>query len=714
MAKDTRKFYVTLDNTIGTGRTSGNIKIMNNIVNTLKAAGLDAQEAPGGGIGPNRWTRVIRNNKLKSNIVVVGFVNGIDAGVVEEATNNYGYNRNSAKKIANKKGEPLRGGKDNEFHGPSGFLHQKNINGEGTDRNNDLCLCFFYNCKDFYNETGEYYKWLVRAHDDNYSHGGFKGTSYPRKWLEDYDIKIVYNKGDYDGISTARKAAALFTEGSTPEPTPTPDDTTTTPDSSTTKTLSKKIVKNTFKAPYYEKILTTKTEGNGAFIIKQPSDMNIKGEYLVNLYFAGDSTHSSSNKSIRIHKFSGVVAKEELLETITTEYYTDGSSQETGRVGKVPDDQTIKTKTITITYTYENGVLKNTDIKTVENYKIIEKAQEVENIGNATPTDTEVNNNTPTSTGTADPFSNDVALLSSGEPNVAAMSTGGKKYVMYDENKSYKLSQAQFREVYDRDSKSLQLNNYKVSKYTAFQSTDTQTYNVIPRMRWNPVAQAVHRWLAAHDGASWFNEITINFGSLNCVIDGTTVPFTGKEREYHVVVDHQDDISTTTGTCGPTSCSMATAWLYKYVSENKMRKPTGHGWHGIAPVGATKGLNSLGFSARRVGGKQNWMNGLREGKPVVFFEGDHYICLYDIDGDRILAANPGGSYSGFGSGWQSSATVDREGRGNHNIVSLAWTISEDEKQKINHFYKSMGGAWSRPSNTRLLPIIWNGSIRDRS
>lgn len=716
MAKDTRKFYVTLDNTIGLGRTSGNVRIMNNIVNTLKAAGLDAQEAPGGGIGPNRWTTVIRTLKMKSNTVVVGFVNGIDAGVVEEATNNYGYNRDSAKQLVNKKGEPLRGGKDNEFHGPSGFLHQKNVNGGGTNRNNDLCLCFFYNCKDFYNETGEYYKWLVRAHDDNYSRSWFKGTSYPRKWLEDYDIKMVYNKGDYDGISTARKAAALFTEESTPEPTPTPTpdeatttpDQTTTPDGSTTKTLSKKIVKNTFKAPYYEKILTTKTEGNGAFIIKQPSDMNIKGEYLVNLYFAGDSTHSSCNKSIRIHKFSGVVAKEELLETITTEYYTDGSSQETGRVGKVPDDQTIKTKTITITYTYDNGVLKNTDIKTVENYKIIEKAQEVENISSVTPTDTEVNNNTPTPTGTADPFSNDVALLQGGVPNVAAMSTGGKQYVMYDDTRSYNLTKDQFHEVYYRDSKSLQLNNYKVSKYTAFQSTDSQTYNVIPRENWNAVVQAVHHWLVRHNGTAWFNSFTIDFANNRVQINGQNVAFTGKTSQYHVVVDYQDNASKDWGTCGPTSCSMTTQWLYKYVSEAKLKKDTGHGKGGIGPDQCVSGLNKNGFHAKKISGLSAWRGTLEEGKGLVFHLYYHYVCLYDIVGNYTYCANPVPKYR-LARGWQTISAADHAGIGGHTKVELNWTMSEAEKQKINHFYKSMGGAWTRNANTNItLPVVTTG------
>lgn len=726
---DNRKFIVTLDNTIGQGRTSGNVNIMNNILRVLRDAGLNAVD---GGIGPNRWTTQVRSNKRSSNTVIVGFCNGSDAGVVEEATNNYGYNRTSKKlteesevavNYKNRKGEIFRGGKDNEFHGRWGFLHNVNKYGVGTDRNNDLILCFFYNAKDFYNPGGEYYEWLVRAHDDNYSPrkadgSKFTGTAYPRKWMEDYDIKMVYNKGDYTGTATAQKVVALINgESETPSPTPTPsvEDTSTEDNNSSsdsTKTITKKVVKQIYKVPWYEKILTTKTDSNGAFLIQQPKDMTIKGEYLVNLYFAGDATHEACNRSIRIQKFSGDVVNEVLLYSSTTEYYSDGSSQETLKTGIEPTGNAIKTKTVTITYTYDNGVLKNTDIKTVLNYKIIEKAEEAPNIiSTVDPNTSEVNNNTPTNTKGADPFSNDMALLSDGKPDVANMSTGGKGYVMYDDTRSYTLSTAQFQEVYYRDSKSLQLNNYKVSKYTAFQSTDSDTYNVIPRMEWNPVVQAVHHWLVAHNGASWPSEIKVDFANLRVTINGKNIAFTGKEREYHVVTDHQDNTSTTYGTCGPTSASMTTQWFYNYVSEVKIKNESGHGYGGVGPAGLVKALNKHNFNARQVSGGSNLRAALMSGKALVFHEYGHYCCCYDINnaGTNILFSNPGGSYGGLGSGWHSYNSVNNKGIGGHVVPTLTWTISEAEKQKIQHFYTSMGGAWSRPDNNgRLLPYVYNG------
>lgn len=711
MASDNRKFYITLDNTIGIGRTSGNVKIMNNILKVFRDAGLNVSD---GGIGPSKWTNVIRSKKRASNTVIVGFVNGIDAGVVEEATNNYGLNRNSAKEYNNRAGVQLRGGKDNEFHGTDGFMHNVTRSGKGTERNNQLILCFFYNCKDFYNPGSEYYDWLVRAHDDNYSISSFKGTAHPRKWLEDYDIWMVYNRGDYDGISTAKKAVELINakaNGTEPGETPSTDteDETTTPSvDNADKTLSKKIIKNVYQVPWYEKIITTHTDENGAFLIQQPKDMTIKGEYLVNLYFAGDATHEACNRSIRIQKFNGEVVSDKLLESTITEYYSDGSNQETLHTGSSPKDNTIKTKTITITYTYEGGVLKNTDIKTVENYKVIEPAQETENVVDVIATNDEVNNTTPTNTKGADPFSNDMALLSDGKPDVSNMSTGGKGYVMYDDTRSYNLTKEQFHEVYYRDSKSLQLNSYKVSKYTAFQSTDSQTYNVIPRENWNAVVQAVHHWLVRHNGTDWFNSFTIDFANNRVQINGQNIAFTGKTSQYHVVVDYQDNTSDKYGTCGPTSCSMTTQWLYKYVSEAKLKKDTGHGYGGIGPTQCVTGLKKNGFAARNISGLSAWRSTLEEGKGLVFHLYWHYVCLYDIVGNYTYCANPVPKYR-LRRGWQTISAANSAGIGGHTKVELNWNISEDEKQKINHFYRSMGGAWSRNANTNItLPVVTTG------
>lgn len=719
-----KPIYLAWDNIYTSSQTptAADRRAFNAFIAKLRAAGLNIVRTKQGPDQLGQNVLYLQKNCIK-NAIVINCMNGVDPANIKEAPK-----YDSSKLVVNKCSNGAVSNIDwDTTKRTYGVTLKAGENSPGVamrENNNDMVLGWFRDAPDCTIKGG---RGVTRGIVDGTSNIAYLGRfRNPDQYMKQHQIIGLCSSsdehtraGDPEGLKLADMIIDLFKEegesgeGGSDSPITDLDNAVETPNSDSNKTLTKRVVKQVYKVPWYEKILTTKTDDNGAFLIKQPADMKIKGEYLVNLYFAGDTTHEACNRSIRIQKMSGDVVNDELLESTTTEYYSDGSSQETNHTGSSPKDNSIKTKTITITYTYEGGVLKNTDIKTVENYKVIEPAQETENIVNIVATPDEVNNNAPTPTGNADPFSNDVALLSDGSPNVNAMSTGGKKYVMYDENKTYHLNQSQFREVYDRDSKSLQLNSYKVSKYTAFQSTDTQTYNVIPRMRWNPVAQAVHRWLCANDGASWFNEITINFGSLNCVIDGTNVPFTGKEREYHVVVDHQDNISEQTGTCGPTSCSMATAWLYRYVSENKLKRPTGHG-HGIAPEGATKGLNSLGFNAKRVSGKENWMNGLREGKPIVFFEGDHYVCLYDIDGDRILAGNPGGCYSGFCSGWRSSETVNREGRGRHNVVALAWSISEDEKQRINHFYKSMGGAWNRPSNSRTLPIIWNGSIRDRS
>lgn len=53
---------------------------------------------------------------------------------------------------------------------------------------------------------GKYYKWLPRAHDDNYSPRGFKGVSYPLDMLTKGKVPIMY-------ASTAEQMASKFLAG---------------------------------------------------------------------------------------------------------------------------------------------------------------------------------------------------------------------------------------------------------------------------------------------------------------------------------------------------------------------------------------------------------------------------------------------------------------------------------------------------------------------
>ena len=53
---------------------------------------------------------------------------------------------------------------------------------------------------------GKYYKWLPRAHDDNYSGSGFKGLSYPINVLTKGKVPIMY-------AGTAKKMVAKFLKG---------------------------------------------------------------------------------------------------------------------------------------------------------------------------------------------------------------------------------------------------------------------------------------------------------------------------------------------------------------------------------------------------------------------------------------------------------------------------------------------------------------------
>ena len=707
-----KPIYLAWDN-IFTGSQSpsaADTRVFNAFIAKLRNAGLNIVRTKQ---GPNQLYQnmnYLYKNCIK-NAIIINCMNGVDPANIKEvpkfpesAYTNKVFCSNDALKSANVNG--LKSGE-----AKAGAITRYN--------NNDVVLGWFRNAADCCNEGG---RGVTRGIIDRTSNLAYQGRFYhPEQYMKQHEIIGLCSSsdegtraGDPEGLKLADLIIDLFKDGEDSE-----DDNSLNPDvpsdsttpSDTDKTITKKVIKQIYKIPWYEKILTVKTDTNGAFLIPQPKDMTIKGEYLVNLYFAGDMTHEASTKSIRIQKFSGDVVNDELLESITKEYYSDGTSNETAHTGSVPDDNSIKTKTVTITYTYEGGVLKNTDIKTIENYKVIEPATETENISVINPIDTEINNTNPTNIKGADPFSNDMATLADGKPDVVNMATGGKGYVMYDDNRSYTLTSSQFQEVYYRDSKTLQLNNYNVSNYTAFQSTDTQTYNVISRMEWNPVVQAVHHWLVAHNGASWPSEIKIDFANQRVTINGKNIAFTGKQREYHVVTDHQDNTTTTYGTCGPTSASMTTQWFYNYVSEARIKRESGHGYGGVGPDGLVKALNKHNFVARKVSGFSNWKNAVTSGKAFVFHEYGHYCCVYNANNEatQVLFSNPGGSYGGLGSGWFNINTVNNKGIGGHVVPTLNWTISESERQRINHFFKSMGGAWNRPNNNgRLLPYVYNG------
>ena len=53
---------------------------------------------------------------------------------------------------------------------------------------------------------GKYYKWLPRAHDDNYSPSSYKGVSYPLKMLTKGKVPIMY-------ANNAKQMAAKFLAG---------------------------------------------------------------------------------------------------------------------------------------------------------------------------------------------------------------------------------------------------------------------------------------------------------------------------------------------------------------------------------------------------------------------------------------------------------------------------------------------------------------------
>ena len=67
---------------------------------------------------------------------------------------------------------------------------------------------WFHGAGDIYNPDGEYYYWLPKAWDDNYSSWG--GMSNPRKTAEKDGIKIIYEKNDLIGNKIAESFVKLY------------------------------------------------------------------------------------------------------------------------------------------------------------------------------------------------------------------------------------------------------------------------------------------------------------------------------------------------------------------------------------------------------------------------------------------------------------------------------------------------------------------------
>ena len=281
-----------------------------------------------------------------------------------------------------------------------------------------------------------------------------------------------------------------------------------------------------------------------------------------------------------------------------------------------------------------------------------------------------------------DPLKENIALKN-GVPDVDLMP---KNYVMGDESATYTLTKAQYREVIQRDSYCLFLNN-KLSKYTFFKTkSHPNTCHIIKREKWNVIERAINvKLVKANKYNYWPSSITVSLK--------------GKSYVYSEVRDVQD----TGYTCGPTSASVCSQVLRNYLPEKYIaykggsKKVVGTSCHGIIQ-GLGKNFNCSYFY------KDSFDDALKElqkgGCALIFHTKKHYVAILDIskDGKYVLVSNSYGSFYNIPTKWLSVSYMKTRFIKDHDdslIVRLNYSLSNSTKYEINCFYNSMGTNWVR-------------------
>ena len=688
-----RKVYFTMDNT-----SNKNSTIRNTVLTKLRNAGINVvSRSEGKEIGPNCYSRTFRDLEEAgiSDIILIGLVNGVDPTNLREVSfTNYDWQGTRFRKLGN-----------------------------------DVIFASFYDSCDFTRPDGTCYKRVkMRNSQTDVPTGGYFYNL--KQFCEDNKIYTVNQssnqhqnpeRADYTGEWIAQRIIELFDDGSntTPTPTPTPTDdpdpdnpypneTPTTPTNtntdSTTKTLSSRTITKTYTTPHYEKVIRAKTDKNGAF--KLIPELPYQGEYTATMKFAGDKEHSGTTRTIHIYNYNkkSEIFKEKLIQTKVVNKYTDGTSDSDVN-GTTPDNKHIK-RVIT-TETYNNGKLTKTETRTVIVDNIIKENQtNVDENTNTAPTKVDPTitptpiTPTPTNVEKGHPFHKVIPPVN-GVPQVAAMQIGDKNFVFVDTNRSYNLTYAQFRAVYDRDSQTMQFNNYKMSCYTAFESEDTNTWNVCERQQWNSVVESIHYYKVTNRFGDWPQSYVIDFQNKRTKCGDTWVQWknsSGKTTIWFCADDQEGQRD-----CGPTALSVCTQVLMHYHPEVDLPDRS--------PDQLRQMFNQRGFSATNRCRNENdkeiscytkAFSELDAGRPCIWHISDHYIALTirSKTNGKILVANSTEQSYNYGGklkcGWQPDTNLYGSATGAHTFVKLNWNITEEWKQKINTFFKSMGGAWERP------------------
>lgn len=650
--------------------TSKDTAILNTIVTTLQAGGLNIQRykaGPGQLYGNMEYVY----NQGYTNAIIINLFNGVDPSNIREVATNGNDNR----------GRTVR------------------------SRGNDVILGWFWDACDFTRTDGTCYN-RVRGSETG------SGMDNPLQYCQNNQIFAVNQssnnhnnpeRADYTGEKIANAVLGLFEDSTT-------TDTETLPVTDNTgKTVASRTITKTYSTAYYEKVFQVKTDSNGVFKLK-PS-LPWRGIYKCSMRYGGDKVHNGTVSSVNLYNYdtSAKLFTEQLLETVTTIKYTDGTV-DTNTTGSIGNAEHLR-KEIT-TELYENGVLSSTNTKTINMDSVLEEAE----------TSTyEFSPSTGTVTGTdGSPFETDIPVLSDGTPNITKMSHNNKTFANVDKTRSYTLTKEQYQTVMRRDSQTMQVNNYQVSKYTAFESTDTTTYNVLKREEWNIIEESIYCWIITSDGPEnhrvFPEKIVVDFDTHNTYIYPKTTTsddnrhtqvWKGNKEPHNVNMTECNihwvgDDQYWGYTCGPTSCSVCTQVYHNFFGEYEL-KSDGNIKGTTGPDKLKTALEKHEYKATIVDtNKTKALAELDAGRPTVWHFSGHYIALTTRNkgNGNILICNSatGSKYTQDGSsstGWHGSSDV-KGPYGSTVLVDLKWTISEDTKNMLLHFVNSMGGSWSRP------------------
>ena len=708
-----RPVYIAMDYT-----NNRNTQILNTIVTTLRNGGVTNIKRKE--IGPNElYGNISAIYKAGlTNAIIINIANGVDPTNIREL----GLWSKYLPESCNNLNSADRGGNDNTGR----YVRE---------RGNDAILAFFYDACDFTRSTGTCYTRIkTRNPRTDVPDGGYwpKTSGYkPIDYCRDNKIYVVNQSSnqhnnpenaDYTGEKIGAAILSLFGDGTTEttnDTTETSNDTTETEtintDVSGTKTITQKITTKEYTTPFYEQIYKLKTDKNGAFNLLH--NLPYRGEYKVTMKYGGDKTHNSSTRTVTIQNFSNKsnVFNEQLIRTVIITKYNDGSVI-TDETGKKPDTNHLK-RVIT-TETYENNKLKTTETKTIYMENVLQE-KEVEVVTEIPLDNTPTSNPsvTPTpATIEGSPFNKQIPTIN-GVPNVAAMEHNGKKFALVTSG-MYTLTENQYRKVFERDSKMMQLNNYKTPRYIAFECETNNKWNVVERTVWNAVEESIYYYMVGHNGCPWPDNIKIDFDEHKTYIDTTYVvdqtnqsgwrAWKGATCLYHFVSDRQN----WSDSCGDTSASVCTQIMHNYYSERKFSTEFGRHVGPDTIVNMFKKYNMMGETTSA--SRSAAITWLQSGKPFVWHSDNHYFTMCDVNeaGTRILVSNSAygssgvhGSSSGnwgLSTGWNgaTSTSYHSGAYGAHVKASLNWSITDAEKNSLNNFFSSMGGAWTRPDTAK--------------